>query len=525
MTFGTMHLKKNRWVWVVTLICLLLCRGGMLFSNVVGIDTEAIIRSPENLLGSWLATGRQGLVFMKDILFEIYNPVYSGICTVIFMMVACYLWTGVFSYVSGTDHVLANLSFSVILSSSVILTEQFYFKLQSMEISLAFCLIAAALQGMFLFAGERKKLGLVIAVPTMFLSFCSYQVMVALFLGGTCICFFLYVMRYMEEGQEKLTLRKVLIFVAKYVVVFLAVFLANQIVTKIWFSQGDYLANQIYWTREEPLTCIWNIFKHVGGVLLGTNIYYCKTFACYVLIFLAFTVLLMSAGKKKNVARPFLALFMIAVLGSPFLMTILLGEQPVVRSQLVLPFIYAFLAYAAFLLMERLTDLAKKGGNRACRHFEKRREAWTVALLILLTGTYLLQVKYSSLLIYSDHVRYQNDVRLAESIMGKLDEMQGEDECPVVFFGKKEAVLNPSCVQGETMGHSFFEWDTEVDPRGYYNSLRVIGFMSTLGREYPAPTMEQVKKAQEMENKMTAWPKEGSVIKQNGVIIVKLSER
>ena len=48
-------------------------------SVVIGIDTEDLIHSEQNLYGGWLGTGRQGLVFLKYFLGNShFNPYFSG---------------------------------------------------------------------------------------------------------------------------------------------------------------------------------------------------------------------------------------------------------------------------------------------------------------------------------------------------------------------------------------------------------------------------------------------------------------
>lgn len=91
------------------------------------------------------------------------------------------------------------------------------------------------------------------------------------------------------------------------------------------------------------------------------------------------------------------------------------------------------------------------------------------------------------------------------------------------MIGSHPAELNNSCIRGEVIGYSFFEWDTQVEPYGYFNTRRVLGFLHTLGANYVQGDMEQTKAALEYSESMSSWPAKESVTLHDGVIIIKLS--
>ena len=60
---------------IFTLAFVFLFHGAKLNSQVIGIDTEDIIKLQVDFYGGWLTTGRQGLVFLKGILGMLrFNP-------------------------------------------------------------------------------------------------------------------------------------------------------------------------------------------------------------------------------------------------------------------------------------------------------------------------------------------------------------------------------------------------------------------------------------------------------------------
>lgn len=116
-------------------------------------------------------------------------------------------------------------------------------------------------------------------------------------------------------------------------------------------------------------------------------------------------------------------------------------------------------------------------------------------VLGVLTTCILLQ--YTLLLNYTDEIRYQQDEETAFAIMADIDRVQDEEKSyPVVFIGGHPAALNSSCIHGETIGYSLLDWDTKVEPQGYFSTRRIVGFMNALGAGYTwadAETVQTVK--------------------------------
>ena len=118
--------------------------------------------------------------------------------------------------------------------------------------------------------------------------------------------------------------------------------------TKLFFSGSGYLNGQVLWGQESVGACLFNIGKHMLKVLLGTQIYYAKTFGVYFLLLVFFCAGLLLHHKEKK-GKYLGVIVLILLFLAPFLLTIICGGEPVVRSQLVLPFTLSFMAYALFL--------------------------------------------------------------------------------------------------------------------------------------------------------------------------------
>lgn len=532
------YVKRNGLLWIGVFLFIGLCHGSMLLGDTVGIDTEDIIVRQGLFYDSWLITGRQGLVLLKKLMGNIlFSPYLAGAMTIVFLTFACILWTWLFSRISGRESKAAILAFSLLLNASSILTEQLYFKLQAAEISLSFCLVAAALslvyQGIGLLRLAKRGRGLfclLCAAALNLITFSVYQVMVALFIFGAAACFFLFYF-FGKSGVDGSGIDGSghWGFIGIYVGVFLVSFGCNQIVTALFFSGSNYLSSQMQWMSRPLGDCLRDIGLHmeyvlIGGqiyrtilrllhavgirsVLIGGQIYYDNNYGVFCLLTCAAVFLFI---RKQATTRGGGKAVVLAILGlagcllAPFYMTIFCGGEQVIRSQLALPFALAFLAYACLLF------------------FPKALPSCCILALCLLTG--YQQMQYTMRLNYTDKVRYESDVRIASAIMEEIDRLEDEDYTyPVAFIGSHPAELNNSCLRGEPIGFSFFEWDTDVAPLGVYSTQRILGFMHTLGKDYMQADQEQMADALAFSEEMANWPAKGSVTLRNGVIIVKLS--
>lgn len=543
------NVREKSGLWIVVFLLAVLSHGTILLGRSIGIDTEDLIALQEAFYGEWLSMGRQGLVLLK-LLFGtgIFNPQLAGVMTLLFLVVACMLWTSLFSCVSGKDSQAAVFVFSGLLLVSPLITEQMYFKLQSMEVAFGFCLMAVSLLLVYWSTTTKnhKKSMYFFCGSVLFnvVLFSLYQVMVPLFLFGASACFFLYCF-----FQKDVSVREMKKLGILYLAVFLIGFICNQILTMVCFSAGaGYLTGQVRWFTQSFKDCLINIYWHVKAVLLGQGMYYSKFYPVGCL-FLIGIVLYSGRDKKRKAVFVGSVISLLMTIAAPFYMTILCAVEPVRRSQLVMPFALAFVAYVLLLCTDPCIGtmpLTWRMGRAASREDETSLLDYTdpcigdmpltgraasrgkiryIVLLVLCVITGYVQLSGTMRLNYTDSVRYESDVRTAQAIMEDLDKL-GDDAhaYPIIFVGKRAAELNNSCVMGDTIGYSFFEWDTDVAPQGFYNTRRIIHFFHVLGGDYHRGNEAQALKAAEYSKGMNSWPMEGSIVLRDNCIIVKLSD-
>lgn len=506
------YIKESGGLWIVVLLLALFSHGTMLLGRSIGIDTEDIITLQDAFYGEWVSMGRQGLVLLKLLLgTRVFNPAFTGVMTLIFLAGACSLWNYLFYRITGKKNWTASFVFSVLLTVSPLLTEQLYFKLQAMEMTLGFCMMAVSLflvyhvaiaVGQKNSAGKKNGVYLAVSVTLNIILFSLYQAMVPLFLFGAAACFFLYYFFREKAGADGLRRMGIL-----YPAVFLGSFVLNQVITVVWFSSGSgYLTGQVRWFTQSFKDCLINIYWHVRAVVLGQGLYYSKLYPACCLLLAAIVFVTVRKKQQKFIVRAGGVLSLLLVMAAPFYMTVLCAVEPVMRSQMVMPFALAFVAYAVAVCLE------------------KRRTAARIFLVLCAVAGYV-QLRGTMQLNYTDTVRYESDVRIAEAIMDELNALEDSAHSyPVVFVGKHAAELNHSCVKGDTIGYSFFEWDADVEPYGFYNTRRIVGFMHTLGGNYVQGNAEQAVRAAEYSKDMADWPMQGSIVLHDGCIIVRLSD-
>lgn len=128
-------------------------------------------------------------------------------------------------------------------------------------------------------------------------------------------------------------------------------------------------------------------------------------------------------------------------------------------------------------------------------------------------------------LYYTEKMCYEQDIYITRELIVKIENEKGNDWLPVIFVGKREFRDNNSIIQGETIGHSFYEHDADVEPKYFFSSRRILGLMHILGYDYEQVTdPEQINIAVDNSKYMPAWPQGGCVQVHDGMVIVKVGE-
>ncbi len=549
------YLFRNRYVILIMGIFVFLVHGSKLFSLNNGIDTEQIIFLGNEFYESWLGIGRQGLIFLKWLLgLEVYNPFFAPVLLMIFSVTAFIAYTFLLEYAGGECGFPIHkgrfrglaLVFGMIVVSHPVWAEQFYFTLQAAEIMLSVTLLAVSLLAAHRWGQRGGFLWFAAAVLPATLVFGTYQAMMPLYIfTGAALSFLRSAGKWAEKAdreempenkgvkdkketpeKEKITGKNGrstngdVIYVFRLAVVFLTGFAVNQVITALFFSKTGYVSDQVQWGNGNFKYGFMQILMHIKDVLTGDGIFYIGTFA-WIALCLLFALLIVFRGRKEKLQKIWLLFLSAAVCAGPFYLTAVMGKVPVARAQLVLPFCMGFMAYMSGALLDGSKAFA---GGRI-----KRRTAGLAITAVLISVCALSvwkEAEITSRLYYTDSERYEEDLRLADTISRDIAEFTGEYDFSgtVIFVGKREAAGNNSTVEGDVIGHSIFAWDTDVEPAYYYSSLRILGFMHCMGMRYDRLTADQAVKAAEAASDMSCYPKEGSIAWMEDTVVVKLSD-
>lgn len=498
------YYQTNRRSIGIAGIFLIIAYGIKMFQIMFSHDTEAIISVPDSLYDSWMTMGRYGLIFLKKI-FGIYtfNPYLASVLMFFAMLGIVVVWGYLFFALSGETERYSKESwiFPVFFLTAPMMVEQISFLLQAFEVCLAVLLLEIVLLMVWHGIFAEKYLWFLPSVILSALAFSVYQTTVPLFVAGAAAGFLVCFRKRHRSWWSVLF---------QLVGVFGVSFLLYEIVNKVLMNSlgittTDYISDQLMWGSVSVSQCVENIRNHIYQAITGQGFYYSVSFGIAAILAILILILKWKKGRKEF----YLYIIATAVfLLTPFMMTILMGQEPKMRTQLCLGFVTGFyFQYSVIWFWE--------AGKKLTRGF-----AYAVLCLAVAFGFH--QSTKAADMFYTEYVQYQEDVRLALKISNRIDllDLGEHPEEPLVFVGARSPQLNHSAVRDlENIGHSFFEWSFTTG----YGSFIMRNFMASIGYEYNSPTDEQIQIAEQAAPNMGVWPASDSVQVVEGVIVVRLS--
>lgn len=532
------YIRRSRYGLLLLGFFLCLVHGDKLFCANNGIDTEQLIYMGESFYDGWLGIGRQGLVFLKGLLgLKNYNPYFASLLLLLFSVTACGGFTFLFEYVrkqqgDGVEKPSWRwlpAAFGMLVFVHPVMTEQYYFTLQGAEVALSFNLLAVSLLCAHKWAAKGSFWWIVPAVGLSVPVFGVYQAMVPLYISaGAVLC----CLRGWQRGSRK-EVKKEIGYACHLSAVFMLSFVLNQLITVLFFTRSRYLSGQIQWDIADVSAGIRRLLSHMRDVAAGGGIFYSRAFLWLAAVLGVLVFFHIIRRQKSPGLRIWNFLLLGAVYGGPFYLTVVMGERPVIRGQLVLPFTMGYMAYlSGVLLLEAAGDgrgKDREGNIPGINGGRVRRFSLTAAAIVLAgicTAAVWQETAATSRLYYSEKVRYEGDLRLAGNISRDIQEFTGEYDFAgtVVFIGKRENAENHCTVTGDVMGHSLFAWDTQAEPVYFHSTRRILGFLHCMGIGYEMPDEKQVGQAALCAAQMPCYPAEGSIAWCGGSLVVKLSE-
>jgi len=514
-------------------VALFFTYGIKLFWHSIGIDTENFMVDKAAFLKWHIQTGRFGLALLSKFLFiREFNPFTA------FLLVFCMIWLftiswcyviAIFCRNTGRNNNL--IPFALVFMTTPVWAEMTYFTFMAMETALAISLCPYVIHHLYkgFLDGEKARV-LCASVLLVFMT-SVYQAIVPLFCCGVFVCFVLLQEQtgYDPQVYRKLCL-KLFITLAGAMAVYSVI---DRMLIPAFFhiERSDYFDSMYQWGvasavkdnflkilalgytitighipliqsvvnpiivsngRGQRVEIINNVSRVFGNILLLPITMYFIVKAAIVM--------------RRKIPSGRKLLFMLASVGIPLcimLLAIMGGSRPPFRALYTLPLASAFMFF--YLIKSN-----------------KKIIAAIIICLALITAVYQAQV--TAQLFYSDQVRYNEDVRLAHKLNDLITQVQSDNKkLPVALIGKYQAasIFQANFLQGEVIGHSFFEWDFPLpsSPSG-----RGLAFMKSLGFYYDMPSDEQLDQAHKEAVLMPAYPDPGCVKRIQDFIVVRISE-
>jgi hypothetical protein len=521
-------------VFTVSLV-LFFTFGIKLFWNSIGIDTELFIANQMGTLNWALRTGRFGFSLLSWLLHtKEFNPFFAfftGLCLIwLFSISWCYI-ISIFSQNTGRNNKL--IPFALIFMTMPVWAEQFYFLSQIVETTLMLGLCPYIIYLLYKGILDNEKGKIIISFLLLVFMISVYQVMIPIFCCGVFACFVLLQEHsdYKPQIYRNLCLKLLIILIGA--LVFYSI-IDNLIIPFIFnIEKADYLDNMNYWGKRSLKSVIFHTFLFCYNITIGhiplVHTFFSKIishFAGEVNMWAFYSipsysrhwgnVLLLPAvvffligiffTMRKTLPPGRRLLYFLAGIGIPLsimLLTILGGgSTPPLRSLFALPLAFSFMLF----------------------HIIKTLRVKSTVFIVCVIALFCVvhQAKTTSQLFYSDQMRYNDDVRLAYKLEELIKLVHGKETLPVVFIGKYQTAsrIQTNFLQGEVIGHSFFEWGGDSSEVTY----RSISFMKNLGININGPDRNQLDKASKEAIFMPSYPAPGCVVKMDDFIIVKLSE-
>ncbi len=472
-------------VLFISLVALVI-HGIKLGEQVIPIDTEFWL---EDRTMNWKVIGRFSLILLQGVTTYMGQNLYLvNFFTIFFLITSVLSWCYLLNVVTGWDNKFAYFAFSLVYCICPIWVDILYFTCLSLEVALVMTLIPVVVYLSFI--GLTSKYHFFIIWGCIILSVITgvYQSLLVVFCCGLLICFFFFCMsdKFSPKNIRKVFFKGVICIMTATLCYFVIDKLLQQFIFKA--SASDYLVNQS------------NI--SILHICAAIPVYFVRLLDNWpmelMLICLLFPALFIQEFFSKESGWGKIVVFLIVM--TMFAFPLVTGGGTSFRVQLMEPIVMGFTAFLVF---------GRMGNGRKI-------------LKCIFIGICLLQIQDSSLVNYTDYLRYQQDKMVAYDIHRELQSQKCGD-LPVILYGEYSPHYFVDYKVSEVAGHSIFEWTDDKDFKD--STTRGLLFMRSLGYEYHSTNdVTLIQKARSAAESMNDYPKPGFVQNLGDVVVIRLSE-
>ncbi len=501
-------LREHVALAVFTVVTVLITYGTYLINaEDILTDMETYIIHQADTLSVFEKVGRFGLFVTKK-LFS--TDTFIPAVFICYMMLAMCL-TGLFFDFCIHEIVLPEnrkkaLLFSVVFNgfflSCPVLVHQFYFYYQAFEVAFAFFLGIFASYAVHVWAYRKRNIfWLALGLGAMIWSFGTYQVLVPFYIAAN-VAFYIADYLYGQKREDYFAV------CVKLVLVFLAGLFGYFACSRVWVLLRYHMVSSHLsdtytgWGNMAVPECVELIKVDLRRVFRHESPAFSKGYPVLTVLFAALAVYKGIRAKKKKTVL-FLAAVAVFV-ASPFFMTFLLGNCQMLRAHLVYPLVFA--ATAGFVMMMLP---------------ESRLVKYPV--LLMMGILFCSQIDVSNRYEQTVHFVAEADKNLAERIYARAETVAaGKGESFTMAFTGTYRPPHPDSYFGQwdAAGISFFE----IDSTKAHGSARIVCMMKSIGLEVEETPEDRYGYACQRAEDMPVWPAEGSVVYEDGMVIVKMSE-
>jgi hypothetical protein len=531
---GFCNFCRNNIPLIITVsITLFFTYGIRLFWHSIGHDTELFMADKSGMLKWSMAIGRFGnallskLWYIKE--FNPYTAFFTAFCLIWFFTISwCYI-IAIFSRDTVRNNKL--IPFALLFMTMPVWAEQFYYLLQAAENALIISLCPYIIYLLFKGFLDHEKGKIICAFILLVFITSVYQAVTPLFCCGVFACFVLLqeYSEYDPRVYRRLCLKLFITLVSSLAVYF---FIDRIIIPAVFHvERSSYLDNMNAWGQKSIRENIINLFLFVytltvGHIPLVQNIMNpiiarhawagmqaaeffgtVSRISGNVLLLPATVIFLIKITivMRNTIPSGRRLLYMLAGIGIPLcsiIMALMGGSWPPMRSHYALPFASAFMLFYLIRIF-------------------KKKTALIVTCLSLLVAVY--QAEITAQLFYSDQIRYNEDVRLANELNNLIMQVQPRNrKLPVALIGQYQITsrFHANFLQGDTIGRSVFGLAKDH----YGTTGRGLSFMRSLGINFDMPGENQIKQAFKEAVSMPSYPDPGCVRRMHDYIVVRISE-
>ena len=490
--FCNFFIKNRRWI-IVLLIITLLCFGFELTNFTLSIDEEYSILNGIDISG-WLSQSRYTTGFIKLLMNSTkVVPYWSTFLCVNMLFLASIFWTFVVNQCLVKKNHWSLAIFAALIISSPINVFFVSFSTYNFEVALGILLTGVAVyfaNQFFLKKTSYKNCLLSLIILTFCLGI--YQSFIILFSFGCAFCWLLD----LTQTNKSIKFQEFCVSLLKLTTIVFAslacYFLINKCI-QIFVPPSSYLVDNFWqWPHKTISQFINEMREFFYDIIYNYQFLFGKIWCLTVFSSLP---IFFSLFKKNTKWLTFPLLTFIVI--SPLVMSVLLGFNMPLRTNQTIAY---SIACIWFLLVISI----------------KNKQVQTIITIIALFIC-LMQTKEINQFFYTDHLRYQRDIELANQINNRLEELDYNHHQPIYFVGTHKNNIDFRKFQYESVGYSFFEYDNG-------NNFRIRAFLETRGYKWELIPKDQWPQAEAFATNLPIWPAEESIQATNSGIIIKLSE-